>query len=165
VDNGKAHLQASEVFADRSVSAVKLDGAGHVLVSSDPIYGGGGIYPATSPAMPGFPGKVAGPSSSADQPKSKLSILDDQDLSVLGEAELDSWANFRDAKQGRALYQVPGGLLVVDVQDPAKPKAQAYFPVAGWPSDIVFDGESILFAAGSYGIYRLDANVFNLLMP
>jgi hypothetical protein len=162
VDNGKAHLQASETFKDRSVSAVKLDGAGHVLVSSDPIYGGG-ILPATPVAAPGgFAGKVADP---AVQPQSKLSILDDQDLSVLGEAELDSWASFRDAKQGRALYSVPGGLLVIDVQDAAKPKAQAYFPVAGWPSDIVFDGESILFAAGSYGIYRLDANVFNLLTP
>jgi hypothetical protein len=162
VDNGKAHLQASEVFEDRSVSAVKLDGAGHVLVSSDPIYGGG-VYPAgVAVSSPAFPGKVADP---ADQPKSKLSILNDQDLSVLGEAELDSWASFRDAKQGRALYSVPGGLLVIDVNDAAKPKAQAYFPVAGWPTDIVFDGESILFAAGSYGIYRLDANVFNLLTP
>lgn len=166
LDGGKAHLQASEVFEDRQVSAVELDNAGHVLVSSDPVYGGG-IYPATATMTGAFPGvKVAaGPETSGDQPKSKLSILDDQDLSVLGEAEIDSWASFRDAKQGRALYSVPGGLLVVDVQDAAKPKAQAYFPVAGWPNDIVFDGDSILFAAGSYGIYRLDANVFNLLMP
>lgn len=161
LNNGKAHLQASEVFEDRSVSAVQLDGAGHILVSSDPVYG--------EPYPPGvaFPTRpvstrVAAPS---DGPKSKLSILDDQDLSVLGEAEIDSWASFRDAKKGRALYSVPGGLLVVDVQDAAKPKAQAYFPIAGWPNDIVFDGDSILFAAGSYGIYRLDANTFNLLMP
>ncbi|HET8940180.1 MAG TPA: beta-propeller domain-containing protein [Polyangiales bacterium] len=166
VDSGKAHLQASETFKDRQVNAVKLDGAGHVLVSSDPVYpsrGPGIIYPAMS--APGFPGaKIAGPGSPADQPKNKLSILDDQELEVLGEADIDSWAEFRDAKHGRALYRVPGGLLVVDVADATKPKAQAYFPVAGWPNDIVFDGDSILFAAGMYGIYRLDAGVFNLLM-
>jgi hypothetical protein len=165
VEGDKAHLQASQTFEDRSVSAVKLDGAGHMLVSSDPANGGFYPYPPGVAVSPAFPGKVAAPGSSAEQPKSKLSILDDQDLATLGEAELDSWASFRDAKQGRALYSVPGGLLVVDVNDATKPKAQAYFPVAGWPSDIVFDGDSILFAAGSYGIYRLDAGVFNLLMP
>jgi hypothetical protein len=62
------------------------------------------------------------------------------------------------------MHACPGGLLVVDVKDATKPKAQAFFPVMGWPSDIVFDGDSILFAAGMYGVYRLDANVFNLLM-
>lgn len=169
VDSGKAHLQASEVFEDRQVSAVKLDGAGHILVSSDPIYGGGTILPATATSpMVGFPGAKIAPAGSAgapDYPKSKLSILDDQDLSVLGEAEIDSWASFQDARGGRALYSVSNGLLVIDVQDPSKPKAQAYFPVAGWPNDIIFDGEAILFAAGMYGIHRLDADVFNLLMP
>jgi hypothetical protein len=29
----------------------------------------------------------------------------------------------------------------------------------------VIDGESILFAAGSYGVFRMSANEFNLLTP
>lgn len=170
-DDDKAHLQASETFEDRSVSAVKLDGAGHVLVSSDPAGGPIGIaYPGISQTSPSLPGvgvsaKVAPPGMQTEQAKSKLSILDDLDLSTLGEAEIDNWATFNDAQKGRALYQVPGGLLVVDVSDATKPKAQAFFPVIGWPGDIVFDGDSILFGAGQYGVYRLDAGVSNLLSP
>ena len=146
-----AHLQASQLFPDRSVTAVKRDGVGHVLVSSDPI------NDFAVPVASSSPGPV-------QQPKSKLSILDDQSLATLGEAEVDSWATFKSAKQGRALYQVSGGLLVINVEDPGKPKAQAYFPTQGWPSDILFDGQSILFAANQYGVYRFDASVFNLLM-
>lgn len=149
-----AHLQASKLFADRSVTAVKRDGVGHVLVSSDPAYDYGGAVIAAPPSSGGAP----------EQPKSQLSLLDDQSLDTVGEADVDSWATFKDAKQGRALYQVGGGLLVFNVEDAAHPKAQAYFPTAGWPSDILFDGQSILFAAGQYGVYRFDASVFNLLM-
>ncbi|MET0385041.1 MAG: beta-propeller domain-containing protein [Polyangiales bacterium] len=161
LEDNLAHLQADHVFEDQSVSAVKLDGAGHILVSSDPSFGGGGYpgYPAGRPVTvtPGAPG--------TETPPSKLSILDEISLETLGEADVDSWATFKDAQRGRALYQVSGGLLVFDVQDPAAPKAQAYFPTSGWPSEILFDGDSILFAAGSYGVYRFDASVFNLLTP
>jgi hypothetical protein len=68
-----------------------------------------------------------------------------------------------DAKAGRALYQVGSGLLVFDVQDAAHPTAQAYFATLGWPQELYFDGEEILFAAGPYGVYRYDADVYNLL--
>jgi hypothetical protein len=170
VKDGAAHLQASKTFEDRQVSAVKLDGAGHVLVSSDPFFSS--VTPITAVPPTASRPRVAaggtagssGPVPAPIEPQSQLSILGDQDLAVIGEANIDSWAQFQDAKRGRALYQVPGGLLVVDVLDPMKPKAQAYFAVNGWPSDIVFDGDSILFAAGMYGIYRLDATTFNLLM-
>jgi hypothetical protein len=154
-----AHLQASKLFADRSVSAVQRDGAGHVLVSSDPLYDVG-----IAVATPAGPVGSAPSAKPLEQPKSKLSILDDQSLDTLGEADVDSWATFKSAKQGRALYQVSGGLLVFNVEDPKKPAAQAYFPTNGWPNDILFDGQSILFAAGPYGVYRFDAQVFNLLM-
>jgi hypothetical protein len=169
VEDGKAHLQASEVFEDREVSAVKLDGAGHVLVSSDPVYNPGVSVPVsprpTAAPRTSAPRAASTPSAALEQPKSKLSILDDQDLSLVGEADVDSWARFQDAEGGLALYAVSGGLLVIDVRDAAKPKAQAYFAVNGWPNEFVFDGKSILFAANMYGIYRFDADVFNLLMP
>jgi hypothetical protein len=93
----------------------------------------------------------------------KLSILDAIALDTVGEADVDSWATFQDAAHGRALYQVPGGLLVLDVLDPKKPTAQAYFTLSGWPSTILFDGQWVLFAAGPYGVYRFDASGFNLL--
>jgi hypothetical protein len=142
-----AYLQASRMFVDRSVETVKLDGASHILVSSSPatnyvIYCGG----SSSPTPPG-----------------KLTILDAQSLDVSGETNVDAWATFSDAVGGRALFRVSGGLLVFDVQDATKPKAQAYFATLGWPGEILFDGKDITFAAGPYGVYRFDASVFNLL--
>jgi len=130
-----------------------------VLVSSDPIYDYAVPVATAAPSSGGSATTPAQP-----QPQSKLSILDDQSLDTVGEADVDSWATFKSATQGRALYQVSGGLLVFNVSDPTKPTAQAYFPTAGWPNDILFDGQSILFAAGQYGVYRFDASIFNLLM-
>src|SRR5262245_34646721 len=143
VDQDLAYLQASRVFSERSVSTVKLDGAGHMLVSSDPYYSGF-VRSQTPPAH-------------------KLSILDAQSLDIAGEADVDSWASFVDAKAGRALFSVSGGLLVFNVEDAAKPVAQAYFPTVAWPNSIFFDGSEAMFAGGPYGIYRFDTNVFNLL--
>lgn len=148
VDKDLAYLQASRVFSKRNVSAVKLDGAGHMLVSSDPAYGR---------AVPVTP-------SSAEQQQHKLSILDAESLEVSGETDVDNWATFQDAKSGRALFSVSGGLLVVNVSDPAKPAAQAYFPTLAWPNQVYFDGREAMFAGGPYGVYRFDTDVFNLLM-
>jgi hypothetical protein len=149
IDKDLAYLQASRVFSERTVSAVKLDGAGHMLVSSDPAY-------------VRF-GPVAAPSS-ANQPQHKLSILDSQTLDISGETDVDTWATFQDATNGRALFSVSGGLLVINVDDPAKPAAQAYFATLAWPNAIYFDGHEAIFAGGPYGIYRFDTDVFNLLM-
>jgi hypothetical protein len=146
IADGRAHLQTSHLFQDKTVQAVRLDGAGHMLVSSDPVY----VYNPVA-------------TSSAEPQPHTLEILDDQSLSVIGHADVDSWATFMDAKAGRALYQVGSGLLVFDVQDAAHPTAQAYFATLGWPQELYFDGEEILFAAGPYGVYRYDADVYNLL--
>jgi hypothetical protein len=148
VDSDLAYLQASRVFDMRSVTAVKLDGAGHMLVSSDPSYSR--YVPVVTPA--------------AMQPQHKLSILDAKTLEVSGETDVDTWATFQDALNGRALFSVSGGLLVVNVSDPAKPAAQAYFPTLAWPGQIHFDGHEAMFAGGPYGVYRFNTDVFNLLM-
>lgn len=150
INNDLAYLQASRVFSERSVSAVKLDGAGHMLVSSDPAY-----------SWNYAPVRVPTPT---EQPQHKLSILDAQSLEVSGETDIDTWATFQDATNGRALFSVSGGLLVVNVSDPAKPAAQAYFPTLAWPNQIYFDGREAMFAGGPYGVYRFDTDVFNLLM-
>lgn len=154
VENDLAYLQASRVFSERSVSAVKLDGAGHMLVSSDPAY--------SNYARPPVAVGVGG--TPVEQAQHKLSILDAQSLEVSGETAIDTWATFQDATNGRALFSVSGGLLVVNVSDPAKPAAQAYFPTLAWPNQIYFDGHEAMFAGGPYGMYRFNTDVFNLLM-
>lgn len=156
VDGDVARLRASRVFSERTVDNVKLDGAGHILVSNGPAYGY--AVPAVGPSM--LPGEL----KPEDQPQHKLTILSEETLDVSGEVDIDSWATFSDAKAGRALFAVNGGLLVVNVEDPAKPHAQAFFRTIAWPSEVYFDGQEAMFAGGPYGIYRFDTDVFNLLM-
>ncbi len=76
---------------------------------------------------------------------------------------MDSWARLRGATGDRALFQVPGGLLLMSLAEPTAPRMQAYFPTRGWPSEILFEGTDIRFAAGRYGIYSFDATTENLL--
>lgn len=154
-----AHLQASQLFDDRLVDAVRVDGAGHVLVSSEPV-----STPVTVPVASSGPTAGAPGAPAVMTPQHELSLFDDQTLQPVGEVAVDTWATFKDAQSGRALFQVSGGLLLFDIRDAAHPKAQAYFPTTGWPNQILFDGDEIVFAAGNYGVYRFDANTFNLLM-
>ncbi|HEX7479378.1 MAG TPA: beta-propeller domain-containing protein [Polyangiales bacterium] len=149
LSGGLAHLQATRLLQDRIVSAVQLDGAGHVLVSHDPAWS---YY---------WYGASTG---GTDTRTHRLSILNTGDLSVAGETDVDQWATFVTAKAGEAVYSVSGGILLVNVKDPTKPFAQAYFPTMGWSSDMVLDQGEIVLAAGPYGVYRFDASTYNLLM-
>ena len=146
ISDNLAYLQASLLFTDRNVDAVVLDTTGHVFVSNNTW--------AT----------VRGPCiNSFETPQYNLTILDAKTLEVSSETAIDQWGTLVDVEQGRALFQVSGGLMLFDVTDPAHPAAQAYFPTQSWPSEILFDASDILFAGGMYGVYRFDSDVFNLL--
>lgn len=90
-------------------------------------------------------------------------MLDTDSLGVVSEVDVDSWANLRDAVVGRALFEVPGGLLVFNLDDPAAPSPQAYFPTRGWPTRVGIEGRDVVFAAGRFGVYAFDIDTFNLL--
>ena len=80
-----------------------------------------------------------------------------------GTAEVDAWASFVDAEEGKAIFSVSGGLLLFDVSDGAHPTAQAYYPIDSWyVPELTIDGGEIVFAAGPYGIYRFDTDAYNL---
>ncbi|MDH5492716.1 MAG: beta-propeller domain-containing protein, partial [Myxococcales bacterium] len=147
-------LVASRVFADRAVDATMLDGAGHLLVTDRPPYDGGGVV---------YPDSGSTPTPTSTDTLPQLSILDGASLELLGQAPLAGWAQLAGAIPGRALLQVPGGLMLVDLVDPSAPEMQAYFPIMGWPAEILFSAEEISFAAGPYGIYRFDPSTRNLL--
>src|SRR5690606_26568759 len=141
-------------FADQYVESIALDGAGHVLISHrgfDSWYYYG-YYDA---------------SADGQDPGQQLTILDaaGQQLDILATATVDSWATLKDARAGRALFQVPGGLLVFNLDVPTAPWPQAYFATKGWPSDILVDGRKIVFAAGRHGIYEFDLDQSNLTVP
>jgi hypothetical protein len=144
--DGLAYLQGHYRFADREVTGVAIDERGLALVSHRPIWNWG---------------------YDASQDLQRLTILRPQSpgLSKVSEIDVDSWAELRDVVSNRVLFQVPGGLLVFDVEDAANPRAQAYFATPGWPSSFVVAGERVLFAAGQYGIYDFALDTFNLLPP
>lgn len=140
---GRAYLQARYVFADQQVERVALDGAGNVIVSHRLAW------------------QLA--TSSESDTSLKMTVLDGETLDPASTINVDSWATLTDARAGRALFQVPGGMLVVNVEDAEAPYAQAYFPTIGWPSKITVEDDAFMFAAGRYGIYRFGLNIYNLL--
>lgn len=137
LDDAIATLTATRRFEDQWVYDVKLDGAGHVLVN----------HRSTSWAQ----GEM-----------NKLAVLDGA-LSVVADVDVDTWATLKDGVAGRALFQVPGGLLVMNLDDASAPYPQAYFPLRGWPTSVRVDDERLTVPAGRYGVYRFDLDETNLL--
>jgi hypothetical protein len=137
-------VSASKQLVDREVKNVLLDGAGHLAVSHGRIY----HYDYAGTAE-----------------QDKLSLFAPTDLAPLGEVNVDSWANMTTAVGGRVLFAVPGGFLIVNVQDVQAPYAQAFFPQQGYLEKTTFHGDTLLLAAGPFGLRAFDATTSNLLTP
>jgi hypothetical protein len=147
--DGLAYREASYLFANQIVQSVKLDGAGHVLVAHNQTWDSSQACSTTAYNDQTY--------------NTKLTVLSTEDLAKISEIAVDSWATFKTAESGRALFQVSGGLMIINVQDPEAPFAQAYFATPGWPQDVLVENGNILIAAGPYGIYQFDASASNLL--
>jgi hypothetical protein len=145
VQGSHAYLQARRRFVDQDVHTVLLDGVGHALVSH---------------SLSWYADDQLGTNEGE-----RLTILDviGAGFPILSEVPVDSWASLRDAKVGRALFTVPGGLLVLNVQDATAPYPQAYFALQGWPTRVVVANNDIFMPAGPYGMYRFDIDSYNIL--
>lgn len=146
IRNGRAVLTAApQRLTDQQVYQIQLDGAGHVLVTH----------------------RVAWRARNGNDDLMKMTMfdLDVQSFDRLDTYEIDRWATLRGAIGGRALFSVPGGVLIVNTSVPTSPFAQAYFPVNGWPQDLQIDGRDVRMASGRYGIYTFGLDDFNLLQP
>jgi hypothetical protein len=99
--------------------------------------------------------------------RAKLSVVDTSGsgLSLASTVTVDDWASLQTARNGRALYQVPGGLLVVDVSSAASPQASAFYPTRGWPRAFTLVDTDVVFPAGRFGLYRLPFEAYNLIAP
>ena len=144
VEDGRARLIARQRFADQQVYAIDLDNRGNLLVSHRLAW------------------RLVD-RNNYDQVTSDLTIFDaSRNLRRVSTVEVDTWAALQEVKDGRALFSVPGGLLVMNLDDPRQPYAQGYFPTNGWPRGITVEGDDIFFAAGRYGIQRFGLDEFNL---
>jgi hypothetical protein len=165
-DDGKAELQARKRFEDRYVQSFVTDKHGHALVVHSPYnyYWGGMEVDDVAVADAVGTSTVSSTDSTADAEMNMLTVLNmDEDMSVLSETPIDTWASLKTVKDNKALFQVDGGILLVNLQDLTKPFAQAYFPILGWPFSVLMNDDTIYLPSGSYGIYTFDANTYNLM--
>ena len=151
--DGKAYLQGTpHRFVDQQVEQVMLDGAGHALVSHRKAYYAN--YDENHYDWEDY-----------DRTNRMTMVaVGGEEFEVRSTVEVDDWASLAGAQSGRALYQVPGGLLVMNLDDATKPRAQAYYPTRGWPQDVTVSGEDIYFSAGRYGIYTFGLDEENLYL-
>jgi hypothetical protein len=172
VESAVSRLSVSETVAtldarfrleNRAVQGVRLDGAGHVLV----IHGDKQMWMqwyAYDMAVAGF-GRYGGGYYYSQQGSLKMTLLEEGDLSEISTVDVASWATLHEAVAGRAIFEVPGGVLVMNTEHSSSPTPQAYFPTQGWPSNLVVENGDIVLAAGRYGLYRFDLDETNLLAP
>lgn len=153
------HARALAVrwFPGRDLAKVELDGAGNVLVMHGPERSGIAI---TGLVVPSFAMPIPMPIAAPEQ---VLSVLDADslDLALLSESKIGSAASLLGSIPGRALFQVPGGLLVLDLDDPASPHQQAFFATRTSIDRIAIDGRSAFFAGGRFGIQSFDLDASN----
>jgi len=139
VFDGLAYLQAEQRFMDQIVEDIALDGEGHVLVSHrlhlDLL------------------------------PQHSMTVLVRNNLEVLATIPVAERAKLIAAPPGRAAFLVPGGLFIINLDNPAAPFPQAYFTTSGRLLGILVDEDRIIFAAGRFGIFVFDLDEFNLLPP
>lgn len=146
-----ATLEARYRLDGRQVQVVLLDGAGHVLLSHGP-----------STWWYGFDDPVASAAETNETWETRLTILGEDTLAELATRAVDTWAVLAWAGEGRALFQVPGGLLLFDVSTPSAPAPRAFFATAGWPGSLVVDERRAFLAAGLYGLCAFDLDAFDL---
>ncbi len=145
VREGRAFLDARRRFVDAQIHGVAIDERGNLVVNHQLAW-------------------RAWQDNTPQENLMKMTILDvtSPALPVRSEVDVDVWAQLREVRQGRALYAVPEGLLVMNLDDPSAPFAQSYFPVRGWPEGITVDRDDIYFAAGRFGLYRFDMGESNI---
>jgi hypothetical protein len=142
--DGLAYLQAMQRFEDEIVEDIALDGEGHVIVSH----------------------RIARQVHAELLPQHYMTVLDIQNnLEVLAAIHVAERAKLITTTPTRAAFKVPGGLFIINLDDPAKPFAQAYFATSGKTFDILVDDNKIIFAAGRLGFFVYDLDEINLLPP
>jgi hypothetical protein len=157
VREGAAYLQASHRLEDRRVEQVALDGSRHALVSHRLAWrarDGGDNMP------------IAHGGVDRDDDGTYTKVLDlGSGMEVLSDPKVADWATLKTARDGKALFSVPGGMMVADLANARQPVAQAYFPLRGGTRDLnVREDGTVYLAAGRYGLYRFGLDQSNLLV-
>ncbi len=95
----------------------------------------------------------------------RVSIFELNDLELLGEGVSDQWSDLIAVRDGRGIFNVGGGVLMMDLRDPSDITPQAFFPLRGWQIRLTVESDKAYVAAGRFGVYTLDLESSNLLPP
>jgi hypothetical protein len=146
----KARVEAVHWFEDRRIDAVRLDGAGHVLVSHGTPWQWFVLQGLPQPQLP-----------------ERLTVLDadSADLDVLSDVSVATGASLLDAIPGRALFRVGSGLLIFDLDDASNPRPRSFFGTSHWLEELLIEGRGAYSAGGRYGILGFDLDASNLAPP
>ncbi len=66
------------------------------------------------------------------------------------------WMQLLGVTDGRAILQVEGGLVSVNVANPRRPKAESFLPIRHWRPDLTLEGTDVVTASWYYGIDQYD---------
>lgn len=150
----KARVEAVHWFENRRVDDVRLDGAGHILVSHGAPWQGFYMLWSLNWRPP-------------PQPADRLTVLDadSADLDALADVAVARGATLVEAIPGRALFATSTGLLVFDLDDASNPLPRSYFPTTSWVDEVRVESRTAYTAAGRYGILHFDLDASNFAPP
>ncbi len=160
VDEEKAILRGRTRFENREVESLIQDDKGHILIIHREPYS---YSPWADSCFGGDVYYDCGGGYQVDQ-KDTLAIIDaaGTDLNIISEFDIDTYAGLKEVRDNKALFDVPGGILIVNIGNPQSPFAQAYYPLNGWIRRFIVNDDTIIIPAGNYGIYQFDLDGFNL---
>jgi hypothetical protein len=142
VADGVASLQSYHRFADRSVGSVFFDESGLAAVTHQLVWRPYYQYQSkTSPRLSLLTPQGSQSVSYEEQSQSKIA----------------TWMTLKRVTGERAFFQVPGGVLMVDVDRPAHPAAESFMPINGsYRGDFRIESGQLLSPARNYGIHQYD---------
>jgi hypothetical protein len=138
--DGLAYLQSYQRFPERRLHGIVVGDRGLPLLTSSSVW-----LPYTS--------------------RQKLTVLAPAGgggFDVRSDAPIQWQGTPYATAANRAFFQVAGGVLMLDVENPGQPLGQAYFQTLYQRSEVVIGDNDVLLAAGRYGIHQLDLCTSNL---
>ena len=94
------------------------------------------------------------PWSPGQWPEQRLTVLG-EDLAELGVVERGSPAAMLDVKAGRVVFQVAGGLEVLNCTDPARPVTEGVFATDGSADAVTLASEALYLTGGRSGLHKV----------
>jgi hypothetical protein len=140
LDQNRAKMEASHVVGSRVALRIELTPSGHLLLDlQDPVQQF--FYATRTSSVP-----------------TDLRVLDADTLQLVGEGHVGPGATRLGRQDERALYGAADGVILMDLSEPAAPRARAYVPIwsGGMGQGILTSESFVVEDHGALKRYGLD---------